>query len=430
MLSVVERISRVAAETPHAVAYLQAGQTFSYRYLDQLVDRAAQWLIKNNVGEDDIVGLSLPDPFIQLGFSIALLRIGVPCTLFGAMQTEQQFVEQCKATGATTYLSHVHSESPARFLKFDQQLFRELWHGPQPAQHRAVLDPDRLALLTMGSGTSGDPKVIPISHENLNYRMLNRQSDLDIGGANRTLIMQNFSSQSFLMRALAVFSSGGTVVANPVPTGFSAAECHKIFEAVDAFGVDYMHCTAYHAQVLADGVDLIQRGYDWDWEKVNVHGGAIALGHPLGASGARILVTLIYALQQRGLRRGRFPRLGRRVRQGIAIDRGVDDRVGYAQLNLPFQQGTRGVGVKGRFHDHQSTQLCGKGKQIGLALAHCRADDGPRHDANPGPSADHSVRPAARRVGGAVVSQQSRPMPWGPVSVRSEMLLGRPALQL
>ena len=39
-------------------------------------------------------------------------------------------------------------------------------------------------------------------------------------------------------------------------------------------------------------------------EKVNVHGGACALGHPIGASGARILVTLISALQQRGLKRG------------------------------------------------------------------------------------------------------------------------------
>ena len=42
----------------------------------------------------------------------------------------------------------------------------------------------------------------------------------------------------------------------------------------------------------------------WDWNKVNVNGGAIALGHPLGASGARILTTLIYALKDRGLKRG------------------------------------------------------------------------------------------------------------------------------
>jgi acetyl-CoA C-acetyltransferase len=39
-------------------------------------------------------------------------------------------------------------------------------------------------------------------------------------------------------------------------------------------------------------------------ERVNVNGGAVALGHPIGASGARILTTLIYALRQRNLKRG------------------------------------------------------------------------------------------------------------------------------
>jgi acetyl-CoA C-acetyltransferase len=59
---------------------------------------------------------------------------------------------------------------------------------------------------------------------------------------------------------------------------------------------------AFAAQVLADGYALADDG--WDWDKVNVNGGAIALGHPLGASGARVLTTLLYALQDRGLKRG------------------------------------------------------------------------------------------------------------------------------
>lgn len=59
---------------------------------------------------------------------------------------------------------------------------------------------------------------------------------------------------------------------------------------------------AFAAQVLANGYELADQG--WDWEKVNVNGGGIALGHPIGASGTRILATLIYALQDRGLKRG------------------------------------------------------------------------------------------------------------------------------
>jgi acetyl-CoA C-acetyltransferase len=67
---------------------------------------------------------------------------------------------------------------------------------------------------------------------------------------------------------------------------------------IDLFEVN----EAFAAQILADGYALIDQG--WDWDKVNVNGGAIALGHPLGASGARVLTTLIYALKDRGLKRG------------------------------------------------------------------------------------------------------------------------------
>jgi acetyl-CoA C-acetyltransferase len=64
---------------------------------------------------------------------------------------------------------------------------------------------------------------------------------------------------------------------------------YDLIEANEAFAV----------QVLADG-----RALGWDWERVNVNGGAIALGHPIGASGARVLTTLLHALQDRRLRTG------------------------------------------------------------------------------------------------------------------------------
>jgi acetyl-CoA C-acetyltransferase len=51
---------------------------------------------------------------------------------------------------------------------------------------------------------------------------------------------------------------------------------------------------AFASQALADGQML-----GWDWGRVNVHGGAIALGHPIGASGARVLTTLLYAMRDR-----------------------------------------------------------------------------------------------------------------------------------
>ncbi|MCA2001649.1 MAG: acetyl-CoA C-acyltransferase, partial [Chloroflexi bacterium] len=70
------------------------------------------------------------------------------------------------------------------------------------------------------------------------------------------------------------------------------------FAAVDLIELN----EAFAAQVLANGYALAGEG--WDWNKVNVNGGGIALGHPLGASGARILTTLVHALRERGLKRG------------------------------------------------------------------------------------------------------------------------------
>ncbi|HLI90370.1 MAG TPA: acetyl-CoA C-acetyltransferase [Ktedonobacteraceae bacterium] len=56
---------------------------------------------------------------------------------------------------------------------------------------------------------------------------------------------------------------------------------------------------AFAAQTLANGREL-----DWDWSRVNVNGGAVALGHPIGSSGSRVLITLIYELRRRGGGRG------------------------------------------------------------------------------------------------------------------------------
>ena len=69
----------------------------------------------------------------------------------------------------------------------------------------------------------------------------------------------------------------------------STIEDYGLIEANEAFA----------SQCIADG-----RGLGWDWDRVNVNGGAIALGHPIGASGARILTTLIHAMHDRKVATG------------------------------------------------------------------------------------------------------------------------------
>lgn len=92
------------------------------------------------------------------------------------------------------------------------------------------------------------------------------------------------------------------------PKYLFAAPAHAIPKLLTKIGwtlaeVDLIELNeAFAAQVLADGYALAEQG--WNWNKVNVNGGAIALGHPVGASGARVLVTLLHALRDRNLKRG------------------------------------------------------------------------------------------------------------------------------
>ncbi len=80
-----------------------------------------------------------------------------------------------------------------------------------------------------------------------------------------------------------------TAVNNLMKKSHTAIGDYDLVEANEAFA----------AQALANG-----QGLKWDWDRVNVNGGAIALGHPIGASGARVLTTLLYALKDRDKERG------------------------------------------------------------------------------------------------------------------------------
>ncbi|HZY83924.1 MAG TPA: acetyl-CoA C-acyltransferase, partial [Gemmataceae bacterium] len=102
-----------------------------------------------------------------------------------------------------------------------------------------------------------------------------------------------------LARVVAYSTSGVTpkdVFIAPVLAVRQVLEKAKLrAEDIDLFELN----EAFAAQMLACGNEL-----RLDEAKVNVNGGAIALGHPIGASGARVLVTLLYALEQHGLKRG------------------------------------------------------------------------------------------------------------------------------
>jgi acetyl-CoA C-acetyltransferase len=96
------------------------------------------------------------------------------------------------------------------------------------------------------------------------------------------------------------YAAGGT---EPEDLFFAPiAAVRKLLEktgtTIDDYGLIEVN-EAFAVQALAD-----MRELGMDEDRVNVHGGAVALGHPIGASGARILVTLLAAMEQRGVQKG------------------------------------------------------------------------------------------------------------------------------
>ncbi len=125
-------------------------------------------------------------------------------------------------------------------------------------------------------------------------------------GAAAVLVMSQAAAQSAGLEPLARIR--GYVHAGVEPLKIFTAPSfalRKLLKKTDTTLDDYDLIElneAFAAQCLANGKELTEDG--WDWDKVNVNGGAIALGHPIGCSGARVLVTLLHALQQRDLKRG------------------------------------------------------------------------------------------------------------------------------
>ncbi len=122
-------------------------------------------------------------------------------------------------------------------------------------------------------------------------------------GAAATVVMSRAKAEELGVRPLARIVAYAQAAVEPLriftaPIFAVRRLLEKTGTSIDDYDLFEVN-EAFAAQVLADGREL-----GLPWERVNVNGGAIALGHPIGCSGTRVLVTLIYALRQRGLKRG------------------------------------------------------------------------------------------------------------------------------
>jgi len=122
-------------------------------------------------------------------------------------------------------------------------------------------------------------------------------------GAAALVIMSEEKAQELGIKPLATFVAGALGGVDPTIMGVGpVAATNKVMEktGLTVADMDLIEANeAFAAQSLAVARDL-----KFDMSKVNVNGGAIALGHPVGASGARILVSLLYAMKKRGAHKG------------------------------------------------------------------------------------------------------------------------------
>lgn len=122
-------------------------------------------------------------------------------------------------------------------------------------------------------------------------------------GAAAVLLMRADKAREYQLPILAQICAYASVGVNPSVMGIAPVNATRRCLARAGWNMDDVDLIeaneAFAAQALAVGKNL-----EWDTGKVNVNGGAIALGHPIGASGCRILITLIHEMHRRDARRG------------------------------------------------------------------------------------------------------------------------------
>jgi acetyl-CoA C-acetyltransferase len=117
-------------------------------------------------------------------------------------------------------------------------------------------------------------------------------------GATICLIMDKETAKQRGLKPLVTFRHAASVGVDPTIMGIGPVPAtQKLLKrsgmSLDDFDVIEIN-EAFACQVLSCGNDL-----GWDWDKVNPNGGAIAIGHPLGASGTRLIGTIAYEMQRR-----------------------------------------------------------------------------------------------------------------------------------
>lgn len=122
-------------------------------------------------------------------------------------------------------------------------------------------------------------------------------------GAAAVVVMSEEKAKELGLKPMAVWIGGALGGVDPAIMGIGPVEASTRLFKKTGFGVQDMDLIEANEAFAAQSV-AVARDLNFDMAKVNVNGGAVALGHPIGASGCRILVTLLYAMKHKNAKRG------------------------------------------------------------------------------------------------------------------------------
>lgn len=238
----------------------------------------------------------------------ALMSDGLWCALCdwgmgnAAEFIAREFAITREAMDAFAFTSHQHAHEATRSGKFAAEIAPVTVPGKKGASTLIAADesirPDTTpeALAALSPAFEKDGRVTAGNAPGMN------------DGAAMLVVASRQYAEAHSHPPLARIAGYGQVAVDPAWIFYAPVKAIPVALAraswtmadVDLFEIN----EAFAAQVLADVAGLARDGYELPRHKLNVNGGAIALGHALGASGARVLTTLIHALRDRGLKRG------------------------------------------------------------------------------------------------------------------------------
>lgn len=239
-------------------------------------------------GDQKVIDALIKDglwcPFENWGMGEAAEHIAVKC---GVQRTEMDaFAVQSHQLAAAAWQAGAFTDEvvPVTVGKGDKAKTISRDEGVRPESAVEVLAKLRPAFKTDGTVTAGNAS---------------QMSD----GAAALIVGSNRAAEQLGIKPLArivAYATSGVhprdIFIAPVPAVRMVLEKAKLqIKDIDLFELN----EAFAAQMLACNKDL-----GIDPNRINVHGGAIAIGHPIGASGARVLTTLLYAMQKHNAKRG------------------------------------------------------------------------------------------------------------------------------